>query len=155
MVFYEVAHLLRFSVDIVAVAFAARYLLKAVLAQVVYYFVTEDKSQLRLVLYLGHKAGAHEDHTLACGKGVDIGRLESVETQFLAQLGVVFEQSVGNALHHTRYGVAIKDTARDHSTVDLIRRHQHLVAVAQFAVVVVAHALFVEGVEFLKAESEV
>ena len=151
----EIAHFLCLSLDIVAVAFASRDFLNRVFAEVVHNLVADDESQLSLILHLSDEASANENHALASGEGVDVGRLDGIEPQLVTQRGVVFQKSVGNVLHHTSYGVAEEYTSRGYGACQLVGGAQNLVAIAQFAIVIVAHALFVAGVEFVEAHAQV
>ena len=155
MVLDKIAHLLRFGLYIVAVVLAARYFLKAVLAQVVHDFVADNEGQLSLVFNLRHKACAHKHHSLTGSESVDIGRLERIETQLAPQFRIVLEQCVGYAFHHTRNRVAIEYAPRRHSAVDLVSGSKHLVAITKTTVVIVAHALFVKRIEFFERKPQI
>ena len=120
MVFDEVAHLLGLCIDVVAVVLAACDGFERVFAKVVDDFVADDESQLGLVLNLRHQTGAYEHHALTCGESVDFGRFDGVETQLAAQLGVIGQQGVGDALYQPRDGVTIQDAPRGHQLVDVV-----------------------------------
>ena len=65
------------------------------------------------------------------------------------------EKGVGDVFDHAGYGVAENDASGGDEFVDAIRDGQDFVVAGETAVVVVADALFVEGVEFVEAQGEV
>ena len=98
----------------------ARHLLPRVFAVVVYYFVTYDECQLRLVFHLCHQPQIHKYHPLPGGEGIDRRAFHRVEPQLPAQFGIVFQQCVGYALYGFGDGVAIQYAAVGGEPVDVV-----------------------------------
>lgn len=65
------------------------------------------------------------------------------------------EKGVGDGFDHAGDGVAENDASRGNEFVDAIGDGQNFVVAGETAVIVVADALFVEGVEFVEAQGEV